>query len=198
MLFGNAVNLDRSILLPEKPRRGQQIRVSEFLDRMFHRQSQLIQVAQEKQRELDDRHMAEAYRDGARVTEFPIGSYVLEHYPERKPDKFSTRMRGPLQVVNRLGNKYFEVQNLVTQKQYDVFIKRLVPFHYDPERVDPQEIARKDEREFLIDHIIAHEGIPKRRLEMKFLVRWAGFGPEDDTWEPWENLRNTDQLHDYL
>ena len=139
MLFGNAVNLDRSILLPEKPRRGQQeIRVSEFLDRMFHRQSQLIQVAQEKQRELDDRHMAEAYRDGARVTEFPI--------------------RGPLQVVNRLGNKY-TVQNLVTQKQYDVFIKRLVPFHYDPERVDHKEIARKDEREFLIDHIIAHEGI---------------------------------------
>ena len=129
-----------------------------------------------------------AYRDGARVTEFPIGSYLLEHYPERKPDKFSTRMRGPLQVVNQLGNKY-TVQNLVTQKQYDVFIKRLVPFHYDPERVDPQEIARKDERE---------KGIPQRRLEMKFLVRWAGFGPEDDTWEPWENLRNPDQLHDYL
>ena len=33
---------------------------------------------------------------------------------------------------------------------------------------------------------------------MKFLVRWQGYTPTDDTCEPWKTLRNTHSLHAYL
>ena len=33
---------------------------------------------------------------------------------------------------------------------------------------------------------------------MKFLVRWQGYTPSDDTWEPWKTLRNIPSLHAYL
>ena len=33
---------------------------------------------------------------------------------------------------------------------------------------------------------------------MEFKVRWEGFGPEFDSWEPYSNLRDTDKLLSYL
>ena len=25
---------------------------------------------------------------------------------------------------------------------------------------------------------------------MQYLARWKGFGPDEDTWEPWENIED--------
>ena len=36
---------------------------------------------------------------------------------------------------------------------------------------------------------MAHRGNAKRRSSMTFRVRWTGFTEDDDTWEPWKNLR---------
>ena len=55
-----------------------------------------------------------------------------------------------------------------------------------------------DEREFEIDHVRAHRGDRNDKTNMTFLVRWTGFSESEDSWEPWENLRNTDALHQYL
>lgn len=101
-----------------------------------------------------------------------------------------------MQVINAVGSKY-TVQNLITYKNDDVHISRLKPFEYDPADVDPRVIAMQDEGEFLIDYIKQHRGDPTKRSTLEFLVKWAP-GGGDDSWEPWENLRRTDQLFDYL
>ena len=41
-------------------------------------------------------------------------------------------------------------------------------------------------------------GERNRRSTMQFKVRWLGYGPEHDSWEPYKYLRDTQQLHDYL
>jgi hypothetical protein len=47
------------------------------------------------------------------------------------------------------------------------------------------------EEEYEVDSILAHRGSGRGRA---FLVRWKGYGPEHDTWEPLRNLANTKQL----
>ena len=90
------------------------------------------------------------------------------------------------------------MQDLITGKNSDTHITNLKPFAYDPAHVNPQEVAMQDQQEFLIDHIVAHRGDRNDKTHMEFQVRWAGEGPEGDTWEPWKELRSTTQLRDYL
>ena len=56
---------------------------------------------------------------------------------------------------------------------------------------------------YLIDRIVsAHpknvlgKGLSLRNL--KFLVRWIGYGAESDTWQSWGTLRKTPQLRAFL
>jgi DNA (cytosine-5)-methyltransferase 1 len=43
------------------------------------------------------------------------------------------------------------------------------------------------------------EGDVKRsRKLLKFKIRWAGYGPDDDTWEPWDNCKNSSVVQDFL
>ena len=36
------------------------------------------------------------------------------------------------------------------------------------------------------------------RKELMFLLRWAGYGPEDDTWERWDNCKNSEAVQHFL
>jgi hypothetical protein len=63
---------------------------------------------------------------------------------------------------------------------------------------DPIEIARKDRGEFVIESILDHQGLPAVKTKMQFLVKWKGYDHEENTWEPWKELRNTEALHIYL
>lgn len=53
---------------------------------------------------------------------------------------------------------------------------------------------------FIVEAITSHQGEDGNRFikKSKFLVHWAGFSHEDETWEPWANLRSNPVLHTYL
>jgi hypothetical protein len=108
-----------------------------------------------------------------------------------------TNLRGPLRVVNHVGSTY-SLQDLVTNKLESVHVTQLRPFEYDPQRVEPRLVANKDQQMWEVDDIISHRGNVKRRSSLTFRVRWTGFTEEDDTWEPWKNLRKNLKLHAYL
>jgi hypothetical protein len=197
MIFGNNLRLNFRILKGDRPimNNNEPITLSKYMDNLLVQQETILRVAREHQIEQDAYHMQEC---DLHYAEFPINSYVLYTPPvgKRRP-KINMIHDGPYQVINRLGDIY-TIQHLVHGKSLDTHISNLRPFFYDPTNVDPKDIAVANEGEFYIDRIISHRGDTNRRSTMEFQVRWLGYTEDDDTWEPYSELRDTEQLLTYL
>jgi hypothetical protein len=133
-------------------------------------------------------------------TTFAVGDYVLVSYPERPPDKLTPKWRGPMLVVE-IKNQTYYCQDLLTQKVIPFFMDRLQPYksdltygNNDDEQLTPHAIAATDQDTFIVDSIVDHRGNPKNKNSLLFRVRWAGYEPSEDTWEPYKNLRNVKAL----
>jgi len=63
--------------------------------------------------------------------------------------------------------------------------------------VDPEDIARKERQEWLVEQVLSHKGNPNKRGSMIFLVKWLGY-PGQDSWTEWDNIRDNSELHKYL
>jgi hypothetical protein len=87
-------------------------------------------------------------------------------------------------------------KNLANSKLEDFKVTDLRPFRYDPQRIDPHEIATKDKELYLVEAIQKHLGTPAKRTQMTFFVKWQGY--DELSWEPWDSLKNNIILHNYL
>ncbi len=136
LLFGNSIQLDREIFLPNLPKEGveAEIALSDWADKMFEAQRVLLDTAQRlQQQQKDARHMMEA-TTGV-TTRFDVGSYVLISYNPQKmnakpPTQLHPRLKDPYLVANVQGDKY-SCQNLVTDEIEDYYVTRLRKFRYD-------------------------------------------------------------------
>jgi hypothetical protein len=79
-------------------------------------------------------------------------------------------------------------------------VSKIRRFHFDPETQDPLKYALRDDPEGDVFHvnkvtnIRGNSGGSKKQLF--FEVLWTGY--EVPTWEPWNTLRRTSALHEYL
>jgi hypothetical protein len=48
------------------------------------------------------------------------------------------------------------------------------------------------EEEYIVEGIMDSRETKKGKWE--YLVKWKGYGPEESTWEPWENLKNAQKF----
>ena len=115
LLFGNSMQLDRGIFLPNLPKEGveAEIALSDWADKLFEAQRVLLDTAQRLQQQKDARHMEAT--TGV-TTRFDVGSYVLISFNPQKmnakpPTKLHPRLKGPYLVANVQGDKY-SCQNL--------------------------------------------------------------------------------------
>ena len=205
LLFGNAIHLDRRLI----PDRGELIRqlgqpadqsLSDWAKEMLTAQEHLIKASQIHQRSKDNAHIA---AHDPRRTEFGINSYVLANYPHNgitggPPSKLMTHKKGPLRVVNRIGSTY-TLENLVNNKLEDHHVTALSRFEYDAEDTDPRLVANKDQQLWDVESILSYRGDPRgSKRQLFFLVKWVGFENTHNTWEPWDNVRDTQALVDFL
>ena len=199
LLFGNAVNLDRGLLIEQVPGDKPDIKLSKYLADLLKTQATIIEIAQNNLQNKDSIHI-ETYNPER--TEFPINSYVLvEHRANtlRKgpKSKLLPYLRGPMRVVNFVGNKY-TLQNLVTNQNEDHHVTSLRPFLYDPVRHNPLQYAIRDDGDiYVVDKITDIRGnIRGKKDQIELEVHWVG--GEGPTWEPWSNVRSTQALKEFL
>jgi len=200
LLFGNAIKLDRGIFLPPDAANDVNGALSQWAAEMLKSQEDIMRIAQRTQRERDTDHLV---RSSPKRTEYPVGSYVLVDYHKnafRKgpPNKMLTYLRGPMRVKSIDKNTYI-LLNLVTRKDETIHVTDLRPFNYDPNHVDPVDVARKDiTSTFVVERIIEHVGDEKRKSSLDFRVRWQGYDEEHDLWLPYAEVRDVEATHIYL
>ena len=139
LLFGNAINLDRGVLLPPSLITDHRKSLSAWADEMLTKQQELLTKARKEQRRRDETHIAEA---DPRRTTYEVGEYVLVEYQPssmvkgRPPNKFLPNLRGPLRVKSKQGDRY-TLYNLISGNDEETHIKRIHPYHMDSRQLSP-------------------------------------------------------------
>jgi transposase InsO family protein len=203
--FGERVELDKNIFLPETARNDPDMTVTEWMIKHREIQDTVIRVSQELQEKHDRNNKTERTSTDKENgnTEFAVGSFVLVSYPRtdfggRRPNKKLVMHRGPYEVTGRTGLEY-QLRNLVSKKLINKPVFLLRPFHYDATRTNPQDVALMDhDDEFHIDQILSHTGRFGRKTQMTFKVRWEGYDDTYDTDEPWSGLKYNDVFREYV
>ena len=105
---------------------------------------------------------------------------------------------GPFQVTKRVGPVAYQLDLPDNMKLHDVFqVALLRPYHSDGTVQPPPAILIEGEHEYEVDRILDHKDKPARSKgkTREYLVKWLGYEPEHNTWEPEANLLN---CHDSL
>ena len=194
LLFGNAVDLDRGIFLPPDEHNLPSDNLTHSTSKMLKVQSDLTRIAKELLLRSDAEHNASVADD---LTEFAVGTFVLAAPRSTPATRLHTQWTGPYQVIASQKGQY-KLMDLITNKFKMYHVTQLKLFNYDPERVDPVDIARRDHLEHFIEKILQFEGDIKRVSTLKFFVKWLGYPDDRNTWVSWKNLMSTEQLHTYL
>jgi hypothetical protein len=194
LLFGNQLQLDRGILLPFRENVEDVTPLPERVAGMLTIQEKLVKISQDLLKAQDAKHLNQ---NAIAITEFDIGTHVLVAYEAGPPTRLLTRWRGPLKILRRHKSEYV-LLDLVTGKEKTFHVKNMRIFHFDPLKVSPLDVARRDYDEFFVEKIVDHKGDFRKVSTLTFKVRWLHYSSEYDSWEPWKNLRNSVQLHEYL
>ena len=127
---------------------------------------------------------------------FEVYDLVLVAYPVRPPNKLFPYWKGPYRVLEKIRTNVYLCKHLTNNVIRELDVARLKLF-IPSGLINPVEVAVLDvDNDFVIDHIKDHRGNTKRTL--KFLVKWAGYGDEDNSWEPLKNLEECIALDDYV
>jgi hypothetical protein len=151
-----------------------------------------------------------AYADPKRRhVEYKVGDSVLlstKHIKLKSPggsSKLLPRWIGPFPVVDVINPVAYRLQLPPTMARvHNVFHVSLLRSYAQGSRQQkpPAPILCEDDGEeyYIIDRILDHRQVKRNRTtRYEFRVRWAGYGIEDDSWEPEESLKETEALKAY-
>jgi len=199
LLFGPANNLNQFVT-DQRPITA--LENVAWWDQQLDIHSDILRKAEELQKETDIKRLES--RAGVPTT-YAIDSYVIVEYPKtmgegrgRPLNKLQTIKKGPMKVVGFEKDAY-ELLNLVTRTVDTVHVSRIYPFLFDPEVIDPENVAIRDQGEFIVEDIV--DALMDRLLpktQWSFKVRWAGYDESFDEWLDWTQLRDVEALHKYL
>ena len=198
VVFPNGRQLDHSLVSDANP-----IYMSDYIREMQHAQSAIIAVCENNLRKKDESHMKNASQQEKTV--FENGSYVLVEHRlnslRRGPkSKLLPFLKGPMLVKSHNEKGMYTLQDLVTQRLSEFHVSNLREFLYDERTMTPLQVAVTDiPDEFIVAECLGMKGdVRGPKSNLTFKVRWAGYGPEDDTEEPWKHVRDTDAVLTYL
>ena len=192
LLFAGAVDSSRQLIKTTQAEPVQKTYL-QYLEDLIATQENLIKASDVFQQKHIDARIAKSPQN---PTEFAVGDLVLASYPDRAPDKLTPRWQGPFLVKKVEGNRY-SCKDLRDRKIRQFDISRLKKYVEDPQR-DNVQVAGVDHQEYIVEAILSHRGPVKKKSKMEFLVRWAGYSEEENSWEPYAAVKDLAALDAYL
>jgi hypothetical protein len=164
------------------------------MQRMHNTMSKDIQWAEQKMKRYYDmkREDAPVLQKGERVylLRRTPGSKTFNIKTKRPSDKFDAVKYGPFRIVKKLENDNYQLQLPIRMRIHPIFHISLLEPTRNPENGNDEA----DDEEYEVEKILDRKQESGR---VYYLVRWKGYEPEDDSWEPIENLNCHDKIQDY-
>ena len=117
--------------------------------------------------------------------------------------KLVQRRIGPFAIQERISDNVYRLEMDDRYPGSNVFnVQHLKKYHPSPEKFGPRSqmpetrITKPPKEEYPVERILAHRRNKKGKLQ--YLIRWEGYSPQFDTWEPEINIRNAPRfLYEY-
>ncbi|KAF8693024.1 hypothetical protein RHS03_08515, partial [Rhizoctonia solani] len=137
-------------------------------------------------------------REKGTIPEFAVGEKV---WLDRKnvelrtnSNKLDPKRLGPFEVLEKISSHAYRLKLPETLKIHNVFYVGLLSKSHEspsqpfPERPPPETI--EGEEEYKVEKIINSK---RQRGKWFYLIKWKGYGPEDNSWEPEELLEHSQE-----
>jgi hypothetical protein len=193
------LNYGKEPRLPIAIRPAQVPATQEWADRMVYGLADAkehLRLAQERQKKLYDK--------GRRDIQFSVGQEVLlssKNITLRRigdtttTKKLMPKWLGPFPVQEIIGKGAYRLTLPPHMRVHNVFnVVALKPFNSDGRWQPPPPVLVDGEEEFIVQSIAEHR---KAGRSFQYRVRWKGYGPEYNTWEPQRNLEDTEAFERY-
>ncbi|KAF8755943.1 reverse transcriptase [Rhizoctonia solani] len=109
--------------------------------------------------------------------------------------KLTEQRLGPFKVIEKISNQAYQLELPPSMRIHNVFyIGLLSKVKRDDKRAFencPPPVTVDGEEEYKVEGITDTE---ERNGKWFFRVKWKGYGPEENTWEPQENLKNAGKI----
>jgi transposase InsO family protein len=154
-----------------------------------------MRLAQDTQAAYADikRSKSPSYALGAKVM-LNTAHINFKHAPS---DKLTPRFIGPFKIKSQVSALAYKLDLPRSMKIHPVFhVSLLKPYHEDPINPAPipplPVIASDDEEEYEVEQILAKR--TGRANKVYYLVRYKGYGPEEDEYLPLSHLKHCKEL----
>lgn len=189
--YGQHPHTPASVQLPSKVPAALQFTAG--INAAVRRAKELLHAAQSRQKQYADRKRREET--------YVVGDDVLlatKNVTFKNPGtkKLLPRFIGPFKVAKVISPVAYRLTLPESMQCHDVFHVSLLRRYKSDGRTQPPPPPMEVEGEFEyeVEAILADRPSGRRGAQREFLLKWKGYGPENNTWEPEGNLSGCRQL----
>lgn len=155
---------------------------------------QMLHAAQQRQKAYADRNRREVSFDVGQQVLLSTKNLTLKMIGSAK---LMPKYVGPFTIVKQINPVAYKLKLPPSMKIHDVFHASLLKDYREDGSVKPPPPPTliDDTLEYEVERILCHrERKVGNSVKNEFLVKWLGYAPEHNTWEPEANLANCPEV----